>query len=802
MRGLRPGIVCRAFAIAAIVALTGCQSPEERAQSYYEKGMALIAKKDDLNARLDLLNAVKFNSDKVEAWRALAGIDERTKAQQALFTDLRRVVELDPKDLDARLKLARILVAGGATDVASTMLDAANGTEKPNAELHALRAMILAKTNDPAGALKQAQDAMAIDPTNVDAVAYVAARKASDNDFDGALKLLDTVHPDADDQARIDLERLQVLLRKKDLPKAEVLLRQLVAKDPKQARYRDQLIQVLLAEHHVDDAEKEFKAKIAADPTNTKAELDYVRFLSAVKGIDAARTELETRIKAGGDVFDYQIALAQLEVKQGKVNDALELLQTLVKSASTPVQKAAAQLNIAAIDVEKRDVTAAEPVIADILAVDRRNIGALRLRASIKIGKGDVDGAIADLREALNDQPKSAELLLSLATAYERAKKPELAERAYADAFKASDRNPAVALQYVGFLQRKGDLSHAEDVLVGLAGRNPANVQILSSLAQIRLMRKNWTGALAVADAVARLGDKAGIADQIRAAALAGENKIDESVSALEDAHRANPDALGPIVALVSGYLKEGQSNKAMSLLDDMNKKFPNNAQLLVLRGQALAAQNKEDEAISSMKAAIAAQPKQPVGYAALYENYAKLKNFDAAIDVVKAALQQLPDNLAFRLALGGLEVQKGDNEAAITLYESILKDNPKVLVATNNLASLLLDHRSDKDSLNRALALSEQLKDSNVPQFEDTFGWAQYKRGDYKMAISILENAVAKNPKLAALHYHLGMSYKADGQNDKAQEQLKTAFNLERDETPLKQTIRAAMNEAADKTR
>src|SRR6478752_3974151 len=117
--------VTRALAVLPIIAVAGCGSPEQNAQKYYESGMALIEKKDDLGARLELLKAVKYNSDKVEVWRALAGIDERTKSS-SLFLDLRRIVELDPKDLDSRIRLARIMVAGGAADAAQKLLDVVN----------------------------------------------------------------------------------------------------------------------------------------------------------------------------------------------------------------------------------------------------------------------------------------------------------------------------------------------------------------------------------------------------------------------------------------------------------------------------------------------------------------------------------------------------------------------------------------------------------------------------------------------------------------------------------------------------
>ena len=116
------------------------------------------------------------------------------------------------------------------------------------------------------------------------------------------------------------------------------------------------------------------------------------------------------------------------------------------------------------------------------------------------------------------------------------------------------------------------------------------------------------------------------------------------------------------------------------------------------------------------------------------------------------------------------------------------------MLVAINNLVSLALDNRSDKESLDRAIALADALKNSNVPQFQDTLGWAQYRKRDYKSSISTLENALAKLPDLAAVHYHLGMSYAAEGQSEKADEQLKAASTLEPDGTALKESIPSAM--------
>jgi tetratricopeptide (TPR) repeat protein len=145
-------------------------------------------------------------------------------------------------------------------------------------------------------------------------------------------------------------------------------------------------------------------------------------------------------------------------------------------------------------------------------------------------------------------------------------------------------------------------------------------------------------------------------------------------------------------------------------------------------------------------------------------------------------------------LAIAGVMIEMKDYDGAIAKYESILKDKPNVPVAINNLASLLLDYRTDKESLDRAYSLSEGLKSSSVPQFQDTVGWAQYQRGDFKTAVTTLEGAQAKLPNLGSIRYHLAMSYIATGQTEEATEQLKAALQVEPDGSPLKDKIRSAL--------
>jgi tetratricopeptide (TPR) repeat protein len=486
--------------------------------------------------------------------------------------------------------------------------------------------------------------------------------------------------------------------------------------------------------------------------------------------------------------------LAELHYGEGNFTDAEQLLENLASNSSSRAQALTAQVKLAEMLLSRKKADAAEALVSKVLREDARNIGGLRLRAMIRTDRGDLDGAVADLRQALNDQSRSAELMALLGVAYERGGKIELADKQFADAMKASGFDPTIGLNYVAFLQRRGNSARAEDVLTELAGRRPNDLRILTALANVRLARQNWVGAQEIAESVRRMGNGDGLADQILGASLNGRARYDDSISVLQNAYAATPNSVQPMAALVNAYLRAEKSDRAIAFLQTVLDKNPASAEAYVLLGSAHLARNSADQAFKSFASAIERQPNNVAGYRALADFHVRQSNYDEAEKVVRAGLQHQPDNVALHLALAGILEARRDYEGAITEYEYILKEQPGSLVAANNLASLLSDHRTDKASLDRAYSLAAALRKSQVPQFKDTLGWVHHQRGEHRIAVSLLEEAVAELPNLALTRYHLGLSYDAIGDSTRATEQLKKALDLASNDRELSEMIRAAL--------
>ena len=794
----RAASVGTALVMLGVLQLGGCGSVEDRAQSYYESGMKFLAAHDNEKAALEFRNALRLKGDLLPAWRGLAQAEQATHHWAKLVPLLRTILRLDPTDGQTRLRLGRLLVAGGAVDQALKLVNESTESDANDSDFLALKAVIFAGLRDNVAAVREAQAALKIKPDNVDALKVLATDRLANNDPKRALQLLSNDSSALQADVGIQLIKIKIYEQLGDLSQVESLFRKLTELHPQEVLFRKQLIRFYLDQHRPGDAENELRTIIASDPKDSEAELDLVRLLYATKGADAARAELLARISAGGDVFRYQMALADFDYGRGNDVEAYKLLQVLIREEASLEHRLAAKMKLAELNFGRKNFDVADAFVAEILHDDslvglRLRASALKLRASILLERGQAAAAVSDLLEALNLQPRSVDLMLVLGTAYERTGAIERAEKQFADAFRVSNSDPTVGFSYAAFLRRRGNTKRAEDILAGLASRQPQNVAVLSTLAEMKLSQGDWAGAQRIGEAIRHLNVSNAIADQILGEALNGKGEFDASIAALQSAVAAEPSALQPMVALVQTLVRAKATDKAVAFLQGVLKSNPKNAQAYVLLGSIQLANNAPDRAMKYFTAAIEKRPNDSVGYHALADLYLSQKNADAALTVLLAGLKQQPNSLTLHMALAGVLEQLAQYDAAIAEYEFVLTQQPGSMIAANNLAGLLVDQRTDKTSLERAQLLAASLRQSRVPQFKDTLGWVTYRTGDFKAALPLLEEAAIALPDQPLVHYHLGMSYAATGQDAKAVGELKTALN-DGPSSKLKETIAAEL--------
>ena len=96
-----------------------------------------------------------------------------------------------------------------------------------------------------------------------------------------------------------------------------------------------------------------------------------------------------------------------------------------------------------------------------------------------------------------------------------------------------------------------------------------------------------------------------------------------------------------------------------------------------------------------------------------------------------------------------------------------------------DNLASLLATYRGDEESVDRAFSIARRLRGTEVPPFQDTYGWILHRRGEAEEALTYLEPAARALSGDAIVQFHLASVYEALGQTDDALESFQRAIEL-----------------------
>ncbi len=222
--------------LAAFLFVSGCGgTPQQRAKNYYEQGVKLLEQKDYVKASIEFKNAIQLNSSLTDAWRGLAQVEEHNKNLRDLSAIWRKIIELDPKDIEGRLKLAAYMLMGNNSEEALKLANAALTLNDHSAEGLMLKAAALLRMNDAGGAITEAQKALEIEPDNAGALMVLAAEKATRGDNQGALEVLDRA-TSAQENFGIQFFKIQMFEKMGDFKQVESLLKKTCRSKSERAR--------------------------------------------------------------------------------------------------------------------------------------------------------------------------------------------------------------------------------------------------------------------------------------------------------------------------------------------------------------------------------------------------------------------------------------------------------------------------------------------------------------------------------------------------------------------------------------
>ncbi|MCB1365568.1 MAG: tetratricopeptide repeat protein [Rhodobacteraceae bacterium] len=781
--------------IAGPLLLAACDTAEERAQKHYEKGMALLEDGDIERALVEFRNVFKLDGFHKEARLAYAGVEERRGNLSTAFGQYLRLVEQYPENLEGRRALARLAADLNNWDEAERHVAVAEKLAPNDPVVQSVRA-----ASDYRNALRQGNTETADLAVRVSDTLLkehpdllTARRVVIDDllrrqDWEAALAAIDAglQSPEGAENRTFHILRLSVLERLGREDEIVTQLKDMAQRYPGEGLHR-MLVQRYIARDRKDEAAEYLRGRVEQGIEG--ARLDLVAFLARHVSREAAMAEID-RILAQTDESPAQFRAirAGLEFDAGKRDAAIVEMEDILETAGPSEETDRIKVALARMLSVTGNAVGARARIEEVLEHDPTHVEALKMKAEWLIADDRPGDALVELRTALDQAPKDAQTLTLMARAHERAGDSDLMGEMLALAVEASGSAPEESLLYAKFLMKQEKPLRAEDVLQAALRLRNDNLALLSALGNVYVRMEDWARAQHVIDTVQRLGTEpaANVANELTARKLAAQNReqdLEKFLSGMVEGE----SSLRAAAVIIQLRLSKGDIDGALEYIDELLQDNPGSPELRFIRASVQAAQGRQDEAIAGLNELLSEYPDAERVWLTLYRLHRSRGEDDLAGEILKKARRQLPESVNLKWVEAGDAERGGDIERAISIYEEMYAANSDSLVVANNLASLISSYRDDDESLQRAYSVARRLRGTEVPAFQDTYGWIAHRLGNHEEALDYLEPAARALPGDPTVQYHLAEIYAALGRDPEALAQFRrTAAMLETDTRAL----------------
>ena len=250
-------------------------------------------------------------------------------------------------------------------------------------------------------------------------------------------------------------------------------------------------------------------------------------------------------------------------------------------------------------------------------------------------------------------------------------------------------------------------------------------------------------------------------------------------------------------LGLLQAKIRNGEAEEALAIANEIAEAHADNPRAQIILGNTQIALRDYAGAETTLRSLVDAYPNFQQGWVHLLRSQSAQGRTEDARKTVDEAILKNPDAPNILWAKASFLEKANDIDGAIDIYELLYKRISGSPVVANNLASLLATYRDDDASLERAFVIGRRLRGTEVPPFQDTYGWILFRRGEHEEALTYLEPAAQALREDPIVQYHLASTYAALGRNEEALAQYNKALEIAGSDDPRPQ-IETAKTEVA----
>lgn len=713
------------------------------------------------------------------AWKAAGTVSHARGRFEEALTRYSRAVELDPRNGDARLARLSILIELARDDQSAEDLlyFAEHYPNEPRANY--LRALKLARGGDELGAR-----------TELSRTTYFLSTFD-----DGVLQRQDVPLLVIGAMAHFGLGQFEQSIQ---------YANQYLSLRPEDVTVRRLLGDALIRTGQFSDAIDTLQPALEESPDDPLLLSLAATAHGRAGDFEEASNLLERALQVRSSDVELRTRHAAMRISAGSIAEGIDVLTQLVDE--DPARSSAGLALVISLLRKDEFANAAEvaqtlltshpdnPVIMNVLGVSHYLAGEYEqaeaqfqaclaaspgfLPAAINAGKTElaldrVDAALGRFRALAAANENNARIALELS-------RVEMATGNHREAVKHAERARRLANHDLDMLRHLvdlylalGDLERAQqEATKGLAGVTD-DLGELEIRARVLIARADYPAARV---ALRKLAKVAGFDAAWLVRTAAYQSSIgypDDAAYSLYNATRSEPDNLAAHLGLIEQQLAQGLNEAALRSVSAALARFPQDASLQLLLGEAHFALGDPLAALAAFDKTLTLEPLSlaVVRGAHVHAVHGQPQKAETRM---RTWLATHPADLTVRRSLAELLLGLRDFSNAVVEYEALLESFPDDNRVLNNLAFAMHnagDDRAEKYA-RRAVAVAPDSAAAN-----DTLGWILSANGNAAEALPYLREASTRAWNDAEIRYHLAVCLNELGRTDEALTELNAAL-------------------------